>query len=263
MIQDQNQEIKIKKKQLKNNYNKRKIMKNIYKLLLLPLFLTSLLFADPSDADERSKSRDLSKEENEQYLNIQKKDFNQLIKSHKKNFNNPNFSEDLPPLIFSHPLHKIYGVKADGSEVIIEDESSWKVKKGYEKEVLNWASNDAVVIVQNDSYISTWFYGYDYKLINKTRNIAVEAKLNLLPKLPQYNPYAIVVTYFDPIRYELYLSDDTIWKIDPYDYPLLSKWLIGDSIIVGSNLYKKWNSNQEFILINACIKKSIKADQVQ
>jgi hypothetical protein len=238
-------------------------MKNIYKLLLLPFILTSFLFANPSDEDERSKSRELSKEENELYLNAQKKDFKFLTQLTKKNFNNPNFSEDLPPLIFSHPLHKIFGIKADGSEVIIEDESSWKVRKGYEKEVLNWATNDAIIIVQNDSYIASWFYGYDYKLINKTKNKTVEAKLNLLPKLPQYNQYTLVVTYFDPIRHELYLSDQTIWKIDPYDYHLLSQWLINDSIIVGSNLYKNWHSKQEFILINACIRKSIKADQIQ
>ncbi|NGX56655.1 MAG: hypothetical protein K1060chlam5_00898 [Candidatus Anoxychlamydiales bacterium] len=231
-------------------------MKNLKKLLLIAILTSSFAFAN--EEDERAKSNEVSKEDTKLFQKARKEEMEVVFNETKEKKYNPS---NLPPLVFSHPLHQLFEVKADGSAIVIEDESVWRIRNGYQKEVLKWTMSDPIILVQNDSYVSSWIYGYNYKMINKNTNTAVEVKLHLLPKLN--NPYILFVSYIDPIRKEVGLSDGTFWKIDSSQFYLINKWELNDSVVVGSNLYKRWYSNQECILINVAIRSDVRADQVE
>lgn len=167
-----------------------------------------------------------------------------------------------PPLVFDQHLHNLTGISVQGDYLIIEDGSQWNIKIGYASEVLTWKTTDPIALVKNDSYISSYFFGYKYKMINVSTNASVEVKLSLGPILT--NPYTLLISSINPVTYEVLLSDNSLWQCDPSQYYLFDKWLPGDGIIVGTNV-KGWFFNKSYdnILINVNLLQEIKANKVE
>ena len=109
--------------------------------------------------------------------------------------------------------------------------------------------------------MSSFLYGYKYKMINARKNISVEVKLYLGPLLK--NPYTLQVLAINPITFEILLSDQSIWKCDPSQYYLFDKWLAGDGVIVGTNVKGWFNSCYDNLLINVNLLNEIRSNKVE
>ncbi|MBI5346258.1 MAG: hypothetical protein HZB76_03865 [Chlamydiae bacterium] len=127
----------------------------------------------------------------------------------------------------------------------------WSVRSNFSKDILSWRSSDTLIIYKNDSF-SSWLRGYKYKITNTILNSTVEANVWLNPKID--NSYTLTIANIDKCNNMVTLSDQTNWIIkDTYFNSILSSWIVGDCIIVGTNFpwfWERWDA----ILINVSMK---------
>jgi hypothetical protein len=163
-----------------------------------------------------------------------------------------------PPLLFNYGLHNISGISALGDYLVIEDGSEWNIKPGYADEAFSWRENDPILIVINDSLMSSFFYGYKYKMINTRTNSFVEVKLHLGPILN--NPSTLQIAEIIEANHQIILSDNSVWHCDPSQYYIFNKFLPGDGIIIGTNVKSWFNSSYDALLINVNLLQEIRSD---
>lgn len=235
-----------------------KIMKTLTKYLMVIFLLTSTtIFADETRAEPGS--RKLTEEQKKEIEQKQK----QEIVSNQKNFQNlpPYIDNQYPPLVFDHNIHNIVGLSVLGDRLIIEDGSEWKIKPEDIQEVSYWKETHPILIVMNESFFSSYFQGFRYKMINAKTNTSIEVKLHLGPILQ--NKYTLQVAAINPSTCEVIFTDNTLWQCNPSEYYLLDKWLIGDTIIVGTNTRGWFNNTYDNMLINVNLLQEIKANRVE
>jgi len=231
------------------------------KTLMRYLSLTMILFSCALFAqDERIEpgSRQLTKEQKKE---VEEKQKQELETVKKKNEIPAVYDNQYPPLIFNHYIHNLAGISVLGDYLIIEDGSQWKIKAGYADEAFNWGDRDPIMIVINDSFISSYFYGYKYKMVNARTNSAIEVKLQLGPLLD--NPYTLQVAALNSFSYEVILTDNSLWQCDPTQYYLFEKWLPGDGIIIGTNTKKGWFNSYENLLINVNLLQEVRSNRIE
>jgi len=232
-------------------------MKTLIKYICLTMFLFSCaLFAD----DERIEpgSRKLTEDQRKEVDEKQK----QEIETVKKKNQVPSISKNqYPPLIFNHYIHNIVGISALGDYLIIEDASQWNIKAGDADEAFCWREKDPIMILINDSFISSTFYGYKYKMVNARTNTAIEVKLHLGPLLD--SPYTLQVAAMNSLTFEIILTDNSLWQCDPSQYYLFDKWLPGDGIIVGTNTKGWFNKSYDNLLINVNLLQEVRSKRIQ
>ena len=261
-------------------------------LTLLTIFVTTLSFADGDRIDtstrpflENEKNKFLEQEKNklvkqekQKFSSEEKLSFayandgrietglralsedekNELIEQEKQknsseeklSFFQPNYNQ-YPAIVFNSCTHNLVGVSVLGDYLIIQDGSEWRIKPGY-SDIFSWKENHPIVIIENNSFYSSYFHGYHYKMINVQTNADVEVKLHLGPILE--NPYTLLVAAINPSTCEIILSDNSLWQLDPSQRKLWSKWLVSDGIIVGTNVKGWYNNSYDNILINVNIK---------
>ncbi len=236
-------------------------MKISIKFLSLFLIFTSLCFAN-NLAEKRINinSRALSKESERTFLLKQKELIENLLMSDQQN--KPFNTYSYPPIIHSNSIHQILAIDSIRKSIMIEDESTWKIKKGDFQKILTWKTEDPILLIENDSWISSWLYGYKYKLVNFNKDTQVEVMIDLGPKYE--NPNTLQITSLDPYLHEIRLTDGSCWQYDPQDYYIIKQWLINDVIILGTNAYKSWFSpNYDNIMININMMHQTKVNRVE
>ena len=232
-------------------------MNTLFKYITIFSLLISLAHAEGERRGEAG-SRKLSQEEKKEIFEIKKQDFqkNENIKT-KQSF----ASNYLPPVIYDNDAHNICAIALKGNHVDIEDGSRWIVKPGYRNEALSWDETDPIAIVRNDSFIASYFLGYTYKMINTYTKTYIEVKLHLGPLLD--NPLTLQVKNINTISDEIVLSDNSYWQIDSSDSALFNKWLIGDTIIAGTNENPGWfHRSYKNILINVNLLEDVRAKRL-
>lgn len=233
-------------------------MKTLTKYLMVSFLLISItIFADDTRAEPGS--RKLTEDQKKEIEQKQK----ESITTSKKNYQNlpPYIDNQLPPLVFDHNIHSIVGLSVLGDRLIIEDGSEWKIKPEDIQEVSYWKETHPIMIVMNDSFFSSYFQGYRYKMVNVKTNTAIEVKLHLGPILQ--NQYTLQVAAINPHTCEVIFTDNTLWQCNPSEYYLLDKWLVGDAIIVGTNSRGWFNNTYDYMLINVNLLQEIKANRVE
>ncbi len=146
--------------------------------------------------------------------------------------------------------HTITSFKIDGSQVVIEDSSVWKIAPNQKSTILSWETSNNnlspvnIYITQN----TNWFFysDYKYKIVNADTGAFVYANLYLGPLLD--NQDANIVVGIDQYRGIVELNNGTVWKVDSFDLGTFRKWLLKDHIIIGKN--SSWFTDKEMILIN-------------
>ena len=222
------------------------------------IFLTTT-FAFANDADRiEVGSRALTENEKKELLEQEKKEF---LSSEKKELSPTIYDNQYPPLVFNHYTHNLVGISVLGDYLIIEDGSQWNIKYGSSKAAFSWKENDPIMIVKNNSFYSSYFNGYGYKMVNTRTGSAIEVKLHLSPILD--NPYTLQVAAINPTTSEVILSDNSMWQLDPSQKKILMKWIASDVIIVGTNSKGWFNNSYENILINVNMLQEIKANRVE
>ncbi|MFA6119045.1 MAG: hypothetical protein WCT85_06760 [Parachlamydiales bacterium] len=222
------------------------------------IFSISLLLATQIFSEERIdvNSRPLSEQEIKEISEKQKTESEGTNQKDEFNTRNPYYSH----LIFNISTHSITNINDDS--LTIEDGSEWKIRPIHINEVLSWGIKDPILIVLNDSFISSYFYGYKYKMINAEKNTSIDVKLNLGPLLN--NPKTLKVLAIDFESNEITLSDATLWKCNNTDLYMLQKWLKDDGIIVGTNTKGYlFNRSQENILINVNMLQEIRVSRLK
>lgn len=125
--------------------------------------------------------------------------------------------------------HFAIGVTYFGDQVTLEDGSVWNVASWDNWKTLNWLTTDTILVMQNK-----WlFSSYKFMLVNQNTGKEVEVNLFLGPV------YTGVFTHWivgiDYIAGTVVLEDGSVWQMDYFDYSIMKKWLINDTVIIGTN----------------------------
>lgn len=225
-------------------------------LAMIAVLLTTYSFSNNERIDVGSREltenekKEIFAQENQEFLSSEKNDLSPTI-----------YNNQYPPLIFNQTTHNLVGVSVLGDYLIIQDGSEWKIKPGYSKEAFSWKEQDPVMIIKNDSFFSSYFNGYKYKMVNARKNTAIEVKLQLGPILD--NPYTLQIAAINPTTQEVILSDNSLWRLDPSQRKLLAKWIATDGIIIGTNVKSWFNNSYDYILINVNMLEEIKANRIE
>ncbi|NGX34432.1 MAG: hypothetical protein K1060chlam1_00785 [Candidatus Anoxychlamydiales bacterium] len=229
-------------------------------LAIVTIFLASFAFANENRIE--TSSRELTENEKKELIEQEKQEFSS---TENKVFSQAIYNNQYPPLVFNQTIHNLVGVSVLCDYLIIEDGSEWNIKSGYFKEVFSWQEHDPIVIVKNDSFYSSYFHGYKYKMINANTNTSVEVKMQLNPISD--NPYTLQIAAINPTTCEVILTDNSLWECDPSQKRLLEKWIAQDGIIIGTNSKGWFNNTYDNFLINVRIKdyalQEIKANRVE
>ncbi|OGN65521.1 MAG: hypothetical protein A2888_00570 [Chlamydiae bacterium RIFCSPLOWO2_01_FULL_28_7] len=228
-------------------------MKGLLKYITI-LFITFSLFSNETQERVPLGNRKLSEEELKELYSSEENSFNEK----RTNFNDYKI---YPDLIFNTETHNVEAISVTGDYLVIEDGSEWRIKPYYSAEIFNWALSDPIYIIENDSFLSYWFGGYGYKMINKRRNTYIEVKISQAPRLD--SPYLLLVKYIDPMNKEIILSDNSVWSIDTSQSSLFYKFLENDAVIVGRNIKHGWFYSYENILINVNMLQNLRANRVK
>lgn len=125
--------------------------------------------------------------------------------------------------------HRPIAVTIFGEQVTLEDGSIWTVSSWDQWKTLDWYTTDTILVMQNK-----WlFSSYKFMLVNQNTGKEVECNLTLGPIYSgAYTHWIVAIDYYN---FEVILEDGSIWQIDPFDYSVMKKWLVNDTIIVGVN----------------------------
>lgn len=222
-------------------------------LAIITIFLSIATFADDNRID--AGSRQLTDEQKKEFLEQEKKE----LTNEKKELSTTIYDNQYPPLIFNHYIHNLVGISVLGDYLIIEDGSQWNIRASYADEAFSWREKDPIMIVKNNSFFSSYFHGFKYKMVNARTNTAIEVSLHLGPILE--NPYTLQVAAINPTTSEVILSDNSLWQCDPSQKSLLDKWIATDGVIIGTNSKGWFNNTYENILINVNMLQEIKANR--
>ena len=163
------------------------------------------------------------------------------------------FDNQYPQIFFPYWCHSISSVSAFGDSLALEDGSIWDVHPSERGVIMNWKESDVLLIYPNRA----WFSTYKYKIENTALGTTVYANMTYGPFLN--GEFSLRIIAIDPIRNEIYLNDNSRWKICSSDQYLLNQWVVGDYIIVGSN--NSWLCSLKNILINSNMYNHIRAQQ--
>jgi len=125
--------------------------------------------------------------------------------------------------------HQAVSVTYIGDQVTLEDGSVWSVASFDRWKTLDWLSSDTILVAQNKWYFSS----YKFMLINQNTGREVEVNMALGPIYAGY--YTYWITGIDYFAGNVYLNDGSVWQISAFDYSIMDKWLVNDTIIVGVN----------------------------
>lgn len=164
-----------------------------------------------------------------------------------------NYFAEYPPVYYTRGVHGLAAVAISGESVEFEDGSVWKVSAYDAHKVKHFQMQDPLIVTQNHR----WFSRYQYRIINQVTGASLEANLYLGPiKEGIYTNY---ICEIDQYRGEVYLTDNSRWKVSIYDAALLEKWVLNDPIIIGQN--SGWDSACQGLLINVETGNYIRAEQ--
>ncbi len=116
-----------------------------------------------------------------------------------------------------------------GEFIVLEDGSTWKASKRDMSKIANWQPTDTVVITTNKQ----WFSSYMFCITN--RNAGVSVKCNLHGGPVNFGICSHWIIAINPYTKEVCLEDGSLWNLSAFDAPILSKWLVNDTIIIGLN----------------------------
>ncbi|MBM3208123.1 MAG: hypothetical protein FJZ57_05900 [Chlamydiae bacterium] len=145
--------------------------------------------------------------------------------------------------------HWISSTNTDARVVEIEDGSRWKLSSTYN--LRSWKSNDTVTITPNHNTSSE----YNYYVVNKSTGGYTEANLILGPVAR--GPLTHWAIGFDFTKNQVFLENDSCWKISENDAYIMQEWEPNDTIIIGSN--DSWFSSFDAILINVNMNNYVRA----
>ncbi len=126
--------------------------------------------------------------------------------------------------------HHALQVTYYGDFVEMEDGSIWAVKEIDRAKVLDWRPSDVIAIAPN----VYWFSDCPFCMINTATDAVVEVKLYANPLTN--SPYTLNIVDIDYRSCRVYLSDNTYWMLPVMNRAKLNDWLIGDCVIVGTNI---------------------------
>lgn len=144
-----------------------------------------------------------------------------------------NTKDIIPKKVFytSHEgaYHRPIAVTIFGEQVTLEDGSVWSVSSWDQWKTLDWLTTDTILVMQNK-----WlFSSYKFMLVNQNTGKEIECNLTLGPIYSgAYTHWIIAIDY---LNCEVILEDGSIWQIDPFDYTVMRKWMISDTVIIGIN----------------------------
>ncbi len=143
----------------------------------------------------------------------------------------------------SHPdSHFLKNIENDNGSLELEDGSQWEVSSFDVRQLRKWSQGEKIAITPNYS----WFSSYDYYITNKSDGSYVRANLSKEPL--KFGPQSHWIVDLDRYGGRIYLENNTIWHVDPKNYPLLKDWITSDHLILGT--CDAWASPYDYILIN-------------
>ncbi len=161
--------------------------------------------------------------------------------------------------------HFVRETDSKGSIITIQDGSVWAVSENDRDIAKSWRVHDEITIKPNS--LTLWQKltrkqkMHEYRLMNIATNQSVAVNMSSGPF--KYNPNRRQISSIDAIRGEVYLSDNSLWKIELSDpaRQLLRGWKKGHTLICGTN--DTWFSlGSPFILISVDVDNWIPATRI-
>lgn len=129
----------------------------------------------------------------------------------------------------STAYHRAIGITFFGEQVTLEDGSVWGAASWDQWKTLDWLTSDTILVMQNKWIFST----YKFMLVNQNTGKEVECNLILGPIYAgAYTHWIVAIDY---INCEVMLENGTLWQIDLFDYGIMRKWMLNDTVIIGFN----------------------------
>ena len=157
-----------------------------------------------------------------------------------------------PITIINNSIHSIVGISQIGDYIMLEDGSRWHLNKKNLSDAFLWNEQDPIIIFEND-YIRSWFFGFKYKMINRANNGFIE--VNLIQGPDPDNICSLKIKNLN--TNQLLLSDESIFECDLNQKDLLEKFQTDDLVIVGSN-----KKDFDTIILNIRLNETIKANRI-
>ncbi len=167
--------------------------------------------------------------------------------------------DQYPPIFYSDSHHWLNAVTIlDNNQYTLEleDGSVWKIHSYDGGKILNWLSNDPLIITQNNR----WFSKHSYRIINKSNGTSAEASLYLGPIVN--GEFSRFIIGIDRDKKEILLSDNSHWALSYLDSAIFKDWSLNDYLIIGTNSNTSiWDSKSDRVLINVNLNNSARASK--
>lgn len=132
--------------------------------------------------------------------------------------------------VHNDTYYHIFAYSASGDVVQLHDGSSWAVHPSDQYIVHGWAQSDNLFIKPQ----SSWFSSYKYVLQNYTTQQSVDVDLIIAP--PSFGVSTFHIVNIDYYNRLVFLSDNTVWQVDAWDYNF-NNYMIGQRVMIGLDNY--------------------------
>ena len=202
-------------------------MRKILCSLLSLVILTSIAFTNQNNQVENEK------------VSTKKQKLAEAIKKDAKiiNVNRPSdlklqtgvYLSPYPIIYYTYPVRSMAALSAFGDSIILDDGSIWEINPHCRNEVSFWSASDALLIYPNNQMFSP----YKYVIVNQVFDTEIQVNLSYGPVIN--SPFALRIVYIDYFREEIYLNNNSRWKISSSESFLKSNWIEGDYVIIGTD----------------------------
>ena len=149
--------------------------------------------------------------------------------------------------------HFLTHITSQGDLIQIEDGSYWDIPSSDRHVLYNWRAGDVLLITPNPFFFSF----YTYAIQNTSTGTFILANLSIGPIAN--GVYTHWITGLNQTSGQIVLENGSLWKVCGSDWDMnqFNKWVVGDTLIIGSN--DKPYSSYDNILINVNLNHYVRA----
>lgn len=163
------------------------------------------------------------------------------------------------------PLHEhvLVSKANDGSEVMIECQSIFKVHNNDRYVARTWQAGDYLQLMENLSF----FRDTRYKLYNKNtgEHIRVELALGPVKNTDHFKYIQAISDYRQEVTVLNQNGYKSVWKIQAGNADKLKKWKEGQAILIGTNAddWNVWFTGDDALLLDVERNETLRATRVE
>lgn len=161
-----------------------------------------------------------------------------------------------PTLTHPGAIHIALNISPKGDTIELEDGSIWSTSHKDRSKTVDWLPSDVLTLTPNHS----WFSNYGYRFTNQTTGSSIEVEITLGPVLGNMTTHRIFA--IDNNKGTITLYDGSVWDMSWFDREVVSKFMVNDIVILGTN-DGWWKSFNPQIMFNISTLKHARCSRTQ